>query len=119
MEQHIRRKKLPPGRPVKDVKKEITVGTRFSKIEHFVVKQKASRSGLKPSEYIRQAAFACTIKAGITEEERQFVRQLVGMANNLNQLTKLANQHGFLRIVLHFEDLRNKIDGLLKELKNG
>ncbi|GAC1416489.1 MAG: plasmid mobilization relaxosome protein MobC [Flavisolibacter sp.] len=119
MDKPIRRKKLPPGRPRKAVKKEITIGTRFSKIEHFIIKQKAVKAGLKSSEYIRQTALKGIVKARATDEEIYFVRQLVGMANNLNQLTKLANQQGLLRTVLHFKEYRNKIDGLLKDLKNG
>ena len=119
MERKRRRKKLPPGRPKKEIKKDIVTGTRFSKIEHYVVCQKAIGSGLKPSEYIRQMAIMGEVKARMSEEERHFVRQLIGMANNLNQLTKQANQHGLLTAVMHFEEYRNKIDGLLKTLKNG
>jgi|ERR1700688_3880649 len=119
MDKPVRRKKLPPGRPRKVVKKEITIGTRFSKIEQFIIKQKAGKAGLKPSEYIRQLALTGIVKARITDEERHFVRQLVGMANNLNQLTKLAHQQGLIRTVMHFEEYRNKIDELLKALKNG
>jgi hypothetical protein len=119
MDKPVRRKKLPPGRPRKAVKKEITIGIRFSRIEHFVIKEKSSIAGVKPSEYIRRITLAGIVKARITDEDRHLVRQLVGMANNLNQLTKLANQQGLMRIVLHFEEYRNKIDGLLKALKNG
>ena len=110
---------MAPGRPRKEVKKNIVTGTRFSKIEHYVVRQKAIKSGLKPSEYIRQMAITGQVKARMSEEERHFVRQLIGMANNLNQLTKQAHQQGLLTALMHFEDYRNEIDGLLKSLRNG
>src|SRR5450755_2538529 len=113
MDKPKRRKKLPPGRPRKAVKKEITIGTRFSRIEQFVIKQKASKAGLKPSEFIRQTALTGAVRARVSEEDRHFVRQLVGMANNLNQLTKLAHQQGLLRIVSYFEKYRNQIDAIL------
>ena len=119
MERKRRRKKLPPGRPRKDVKKDIVTGTRFSKIEHYVIQQKATKSGLKLSEYISQMAIMGEVKARMSEEERHFVRQLIGMANNLNQLTKQAHQQGLLTALMHFEEYRNKIDGLLKTLKIG
>ena len=119
MERKRRRKKLPPGRPKKEVKKDIVTGTRFSKIEHYVVRQKSIKAGLKTSEYIRQMAITGQVKARMSEEERHFVRQLIGMANNLNQLTKQAYQQGLLTAVMHFEEYRNKIDGLLKTLKDG
>jgi DNA-binding phage protein len=55
----------------------------------------------------------------MSEEDRHFVRQLVGMANNLNQLTKLAHQQGIMRALLYFENYRNQFDELLKALKHG
>ena len=55
----------------------------------------------------------------VSEEERQFVRQLIGMANNLNQLTKNSYQKGMLRTMLYFESFRNQIDVLLKKLDHG
>jgi Bacterial mobilisation protein (MobC) len=114
-----RRKKLPPGRPKKAVKKEIITGTRFSKAEHFIVQQKAGKAGLKLTEYVRTMAIKGEVKSRMSEEDRHNVRQLVGMANNLNQLTKLAHQQGMMRVMIYFEEYRNQIDGLLKALKNG
>ena len=53
----------------------------------------------------------------LSEEERQFVRQLIGMANNLNQLTKKGHQKGFITAVLMFEKYKNLMDELLEKLK--
>jgi hypothetical protein len=119
VERPKRRKKLPPGRPKKAVKKEIITGTRFSKTEHFIVRQKAGKAGLKLTEYIRTMAIKGDVKSRMSEEDRHFVRQLIGMANNLNQLTKLAHQQGIMRALLSFEKYRNQIDELLKALKHG
>ena len=80
------------GRPKKAVRKEIIRSIRFSKTEYFIVKQYASKSGLKITVYIRQMALHGKIISRLNEEERQFVRQLIGMANNLNQLTKKGHQ---------------------------
>jgi len=90
------------GRPKKAVKKEIVRSIRFSKAEYFIVKQHASKSGLKITVYIRQMALHGKIISRLNEEERQFVRQLIGMANNLNQLTKKGHQEGFITAVLMF-----------------
>jgi len=54
----------------------------------------------------------------LTEEERQFVKQLIGMANNINQLTKACHQEGLLSAMLDFERYRTGIDELLKKLKS-
>ena len=105
------------GRPKKVVKKEIIRSIRFSKTEYFIVKQHASRSGLKITVYIRQMALQGKIISRLSEEERQFVRQLIGMANNLNQLTKMGHQEGFITAVLMFENYKNLMGELLEKIK--
>jgi len=105
------------GRPKNAVKKEIVRSVRFSKTEYFIVKQHASKWGLKITVYIRQMALQGQIIARLSEEERQFVRQLIGMANNLNQLTKMGHKEGFITSVLMFEKYKNVIDELLEKLK--
>ena len=105
------------GRPKKAVTKEVIRSIRFSKTEYFIVKQHASKSGLKITMYIRQMALNGKIKPVLNEEERQIVRQLIGMANNLNQLTKMGHQEGFITSVLMFEKYKNFMDDLLEKLK--
>ena len=105
------------GRPKKAVTKEVIRSIRFSKTEYFIVKQHASKSGFKITVYIRQMALQGKIISRLSEEERQFVRQLIGMANNLNQLTKKGHQEGFTTAVLMFENYKNLMSELLEKLK--
>ena len=105
------------GRPKKLVKRETITGVRFTKVEYYVVKQKASKSGIGITLYIRQMALHGKILPRMNEEERQFVRQLVGMANNLNQLTRKGHQEGMLTAVLMFDKYKNIIDELLEKMK--
>ena len=106
------------GRPNKSVKKEIFKNIRFSKVEYFIVKQNASKAGTKITSYIRHMAVHGKIISRLNEEERLFVAQLIGMANNLNQLTKKAHQEGLLTAVLMFEKYKNLIDELLQKVKH-
>ena len=55
--------------------------------------------------------------AKMNDEERQFVRDLVGMSNNINQLAKKAHQEGLLKALLLFESYRNQLDLLLQRMK--
>ena len=110
--------KHPGGRPKKSVTRNITTGVRFTEAEYFVVKQKASKAGTKITFYIRQMALHGKILSRMNEEYRQNVRQLVGMANNLNQLTKKGHQEGLLTAILMFEKYRDAIDKILEKLKN-
>ena len=112
-ERHIKHK---GGRPKKAVKKETVTAVRFTKIEYVVVKQKASKAGLRISAYIRQMAVNGKVIPRINEEQSHFVRQLAGMANNLNQLAKKAHQEGLLTAMLQFERYRNQIDELIERL---
>jgi len=114
----ISERKIKRGRPSKAVKKEIRAAVRFSKAEYFIVKEKAARAGIKPSLYIRQIAIHALIKPRLTEEERHFVRQLIGMANNLNQLAKSCHQEGVFKAMVYFESYRKKIDDILKDLSH-
>ncbi len=83
MEQ-VREKRKQAGRPAKIIKKEIRTAVRFTKIEYFVIRQKAARAGIKISAYVRQTAINAEVITRLNEEERHFVRQLIGMSTNLN-----------------------------------
>jgi len=94
--------KHPGGRPKKTVRKESATGVRFTKAEYFIVRQKAARAGSKITAYIRQMAVEGKVTEAISEEDRQAVRQLAGMANNLNQLARKAHEEGLLTAMLLF-----------------
>jgi hypothetical protein len=83
------------GRPKKLVQRKVT-SLLLTKVEYYIIKNKAKNAGMGITTYIRHAAINGKVKAKMDEEERQFVRQLVGIANNLNQLTKKAHQEGLL-----------------------
>jgi len=105
------------GRPKQNIKRESATGVRFTKAEYFIIQQKASRVGMKITTYIREMALNGKVAAVINEEERQFVRQLIGISNNLNQLTKKGHQEGLLTAVMLFEKYRNKMDNILEKLR--
>jgi hypothetical protein len=112
-----RQTKHKGGRPKMLVKKESATGVRFTKSEYFIVKHKAEKAGLKISGYIRQMSITGRLMQRLNEEERQFVRQLVGISNNLNQLTKKAHQAGIHSIKINLEAYTNIINELLLHLK--
>ena len=105
------------GRPKKLVKRESVTGVRFTKLEYYLIKQKATKAGIGTTAYIRQMALQGKIMQRMNEEERQFVRQLTGMANNLNQIAKKAHEGGMFTAVMMFEKYKNIIDELLDKIK--
>ncbi len=90
------------GRPVKTKKRNIIKGIRFTLDEYLIIKTKAGKAGKNLTTYIRQAALEQSIKPSLSGDERHYVRQLIGMANNLNQLTKKAHQQDLLELMLEF-----------------
>lgn len=105
------------GRPRKDVTRKQTTGIRFTKAEHFVITEKAKKAGLKLTTYIREMAINGEVKNRLTDEERGFIRQLIGMSNNLNQVAKACHEEGTLNALRYFEGYRNQVDELLRQLR--
>jgi hypothetical protein len=113
----VEREKKKPGRPKKAVTRHRTTGIRFTKAEHFVITEKAKKAGVKLTTYIREMAINGQVKNRLTDEERGFVRQLIGMSNNLNQVARTCHEEGALTALRYFERYRNEIDVLLKQLR--
>ena len=115
----VRMKKKKGGRPTKKLKRELRITARFSKLEHYILQQKAGKAGINVSEFLRQAAITAKVIARLTEEERNIIRQLIGMANNLNQMAKVANREGMGSIRLLLESCLQQVHGLLNKLQHG
>ena len=103
------------GRPKKANNRNVNKGIWFTEKEYFAIKQNASKAGIKISSYIRQMALTGKITPRLNEE-RHFVTQLIGMANNLNHLTKVGLQDGLLTAAMMFEKYRKQVNELLKKL---
>lgn len=110
-------KKGKGGRPLAPVKRQKIISVRFTKTEHFIVSGKAEKARLSLSDYIRESAIHAFVKARFSEEDRHFYRQFTGLANNINQMAKLAHQEGLLSAFLHFEKELSLIDEALKRFK--
>ncbi|MFR3783665.1 MAG: plasmid mobilization protein [Clostridia bacterium] len=56
-----------------------------------LLKRKSKEAGLSEAEFIRSLIKGYRIKAQPTEEIKSFQRDLYGIANNINQIAKVAN----------------------------
>jgi predicted DNA binding CopG/RHH family protein len=115
---HEEKKKKSAGRPAKNVKKEINASVRFSRSEYFIVKEKAATCGFSVSNYMRKASIYSTITPRTTAEEQLWVRQLVGMSNNMNQMAKACYQEGLFESMRFFETYRQQLIEIIKKLKS-
>lgn len=116
--QPISQRKNKGGAPKKRVRRELIVRIRMTATERFQIDAKAKAAGMRASTWIRTSAKSAKIVPRLTAEERRILWMLSGLANNLNQLTKLAHQHGLLSLVRECDKLLKEIDITLNHLNS-
>ena len=111
-------KKKKGGRPRKPNGRSYLTGIRFTPAEYGIVQNKAKEAGRKPTVYIREAALkGGNVKASLNGEQMALIRQLAGMANNLNQLTRKCHQAGIETGRMYFADLGKAIRQLINRIE--
>ena len=116
-----RKKNRPRGRPkvsgVCKLSKAVTV--KFSKIDYERLCRRSRQANLTLAEFLRVSAFETTITVRHSAEETAFIRSLTGMANNLNQLTRLSHQTGFHRTQRTVTELLQKLKEIIIRYRHG
>jgi len=102
------------GRPKSRVRRETHVKVRLTATERFLIAGKAKDAGMRVSDWIRAAAKSARVVARLKPEDLQIMRMLSGLANNLNQLTKLAHRDGILSIARKADSTLTEIFDALK-----
>ena len=101
------------GRPTvaeaRRLSKAVTV--KFSKKDYEILKVRSRKAKKRLAEYVRESALHTESSQPPTETETRDYHMLAGMANNLNQLTKMAHQDGIIY-------LYSPLDSLLVEITN-
>ena len=114
-------KKKPKGRPtvadVRRLSKAVTV--KFSKIDYEILRTRSRKANRRLAEYIRESALQSEVMQPRTEADMKEYRTLVGMANNLNQLTKMAHQDGIIYLYSPIDNLLGEITNVIREYKQG
>ena len=97
----IMKKNPKGGRPPKSasekLKERLTV--KMAAADYYALRGKARAAGLTWAEYARTALSRSVVRQRLTAEQMTLLRQLAGMANNLNQLTRKAHREG---VRLHY-----------------
>lgn len=109
-------KKRVAGRPKKAVKRDRFLIVRLNPAEYLMITGRAEKASMKPSGWLRRAAREATIIPRFTAEEMGLLKAFAGVANNLNQLTKLAHAQGLLRLVTALRDLMGQAARLMEKL---
>ena len=114
-------KKKRKGRPTvadaRRLSKAVTV--KFSKIDYETLKTRSRKANRRLAEYIRESALQSEVVQPRTEADLKEYRTLVGMANNLNQLTKMAHQDSIIYLYSPIDKLLGEITNVIREYKQG
>ena len=109
------------GRPTvadgKRLSKAVTV--KFSKKDYEILRIRSRKANRRLAEYIRESALQSEVVQPRTEADMKEYRSLVGMANNLNQLTKMAHQDGIIYLYSPIESLLGEITNVVRAYKQG
>ena len=85
------------GRPKKGAadKLKYRLTVKMATSDYYTLKGKARNAGVSAGEFLRSCMRDGQVKERLTPEHMGYIRQLCGMANNLNQLAHKANAVGF------------------------
>lgn len=89
--------------------KSVTV--KFSKIDYETLRIRSRKANRRLAEYIREAALQTEPPAPHTTVDAGVFRNLAGVANNLNQLTKLTHQTSLYRTNYKLNEV---LDGVME-----
>ena len=104
------------GRPLKSAveKKGYRVSLKMATEEYYSLKSKARLAGITLSEYARQAIKKSEVKQRLLPEHLGHIRQLSGMANNINQIARKANAAGYAEARKEWVNRIDVLDNILK-----
>ena len=106
------------GRPKKEgadkLKYRLTV--KMATSDYYTLKGKARSAGVSAGEFLRGCMRDGMVKERLTPEHAGYIRQLCGMANNLNQLAHKANAAGFTTVRMECRVLVARIEELLNPI---
>ena len=106
------------GRPKKETAEKLSyrISVKMAAADYFRLMTQAHEAGVSPSEYMRECYRNGHVQERLSEEHAGYIRQLCGMANNLNQLAHKANAGGYSEVgwdckvvVARIHELINKI----------
>ena len=95
--------------------KAVTV--KFSMTDYETLRTRSRKANRRLAEYIRESALQSEAVKPRTEADLKEYRTLVGMANNLNQLTKMAHQDSIIYLYSPIDKLLGEITDVIREYK--
>lgn len=107
------------GRPKKDFgqKKTYRINIKLITEEYYSLVAKVKNAKTTVSDFVRDCLKKGYVKERLSEEQVNYIRQLSGMANNLNQIARQANTQGYRNVAIEFQSMAERIDNVIKLLE--
>ena len=107
--------KKPGGRPklASCQKRTRCFRVMFNENDYIYIQSKAKQAGLSVNEFCHQAAMDCQVSQRINPELLAAIRDLSGIANNVNQIAHQMHIHGLEAVRQHCVTIILKSAGLL------
>ena len=120
LKQNRMENKTKCGRRPKELhkKRRYQINVKLMTDEFYELKAKALNAALPRNDYVRSCIKHSVIVQRLTPEINDLIRKLCGMANNLNQIAKRANQAGYNSIREEYLSMAEQIDELIKYIQH-
>lgn len=108
------------GRPAKKPSEKMgyKITVKMATEEYYSLKAKAGLAGINRSEFIRLCIRSSVVKQRLSPELMKHIRQLSGMANNINQIARTANAAGYNEIHNHYLFMSERLDKVIKRIED-
>ena len=92
-----------------------SINLKLTEKDFGLIKEKAEKIGMKATRYAREMVLKGGVKSRFTLEELDLMRKLSGIANNLNQIAKKANQAGYIAESINIMGMMIRIKRILDD----
>ena len=100
-------------------KRTICFRIMFNENDYIYVRSKAEQAGLSVNEFCHQAAMNCEIRQRISPEMVSAIRDISGIANNVNQIAHKMNTYGIDAVKQQCIYILKEISNIITQIKNG
>ena len=90
----------------------------FTENDYIYIQSKAEQAGLSVNEFCHQAAMDCQVCQRISPEMVSAIRDLSGIANNVNQIAHQLNTYGLEAVKQQCFSIISAISRIITQVKN-
>ena len=90
----------------------------FTENDYIYIQSKAEQAGLSVNEFCHQAAMDCQVCQRISPEMASAIRDLSGIANNVNQIAHQMHTYGLESVKQQCFSIISEVSRIINQIKN-